>query len=543
MMCRRIWLVALLASLTFIPTVVFAVNCNGPPISLPWINNTLQDGVAVERGIYVGMGANQILGLRATTTFNNSRVRNARDCQQLGNASAQSGCQGSSGSSFDISQSKTWVAAPPGAWNVTTIDTHQSDETVIDGYDTATFVTSTNSPVTVPNFPLEVWSDLNSDNMSGLALGPDSSFLDKLVSSGTAPSRVFGLFFGSRSELQAADGNLTIGGYDSARFKGPWTNFSTGTQEISTPCPLQVRIKDVRLNNSNGSFSLFSDMDSTIAACVDPLQNAFTFTQAMYDQFSNLTRHPGNTTSPNEPPFTQQTYPAANEPLIGNLTIVLDNGYTTVIPHYELVSQERGSDNEGKYAVVNASRIMVALDTTPDLGQDVIPVLGGVYLSQNYLLVDYGRQMFSMAPAVIGPVPDRAHQLETVCDAAVAPAPSTPASHSKAPVGAIVGGVIGGLAALAGVVLLSLLLSRRRSRQPKQPKSFSLLGKPKDAALDGPSETQELPDKLGPAEAPNGSSESPRLPMELNGNRVDEADAGPRRASELDGGPQPQELE
>lgn len=452
------FLKSLLISLIIFSSVGSAGNCSIAPLSLPWTNYTLPDGIAVNRGIFVELGG-QPASIRCSTTISNTRIRNARDCQ-LQNATTQSTCQGASGSNFDPLRSKTWRAATPQNWKVTVIDPHRADETVLEGYDVAKF----HGGLEISDLPFEVWSNLNSDNKSGLALGPNSSFLEKLVRSEAAPSKVIGLFFGSRSETQGVDGNLTIGGYDQARVSGDWTNFSTQAQYLSVLCPLQVRIKDIRLNNNRGSFSLFADPGSTIAACVDPLQNSFTFTQAIFDRFANLTEHPSNNSVAGGAAFTPQTYPLQAEPLIGNLTIVLSNGYTTIIPHHELVSQERGSDAEGKYSVVNASRLQVALGPGDknDNG-DIVPILGGVYLSQNYLLVDYAKQRFSLAPAVVGRIKDDTHKMITLCEGSPANGSSTVDNNSnkKGQGGTIAGAVVGGV---AGIVVVGFLIFLYRKR-------------------------------------------------------------------------------
>ncbi|MCJ1230812.1 hypothetical protein MMC12_007486 [Toensbergia leucococca] len=423
---------------------VLANDCSILPRSLPLTNYTLGDAVARNRGIFVQIGG-EPLGLRISTIINNTRVRNIRDCEE-GNATAETGCAGASGSDFDVERSTTWQAAAPRDWNVSTVDPHEGGETVVEGWDQAEFYGT--GPI--PGFPLEVWSDLASDNKSGLAFGPESSFLDWFLQAGKVPSRVFGIFFGSRSQLQGVDGNVTIGGYDKARVNGPWTNFSMQTQHLDAPCPLQVLIKDIRLNNINGSSSLFLDSDATVAACLDPLQNGFTLTQSMYDRFINLTLQPDLSNS-------QATYPASAEPLFGNLSITLANGYETTIPHYELVSQERGTDSEGKYTVINASAITVPLSANESVTSEVVPILGGIYLSLNYLLVDYENQVFSLAPAVVGPMGDQDHDIVTVCNGT--------SSHSGGNgnnIGGIMGAVFGSVIPFVLTPCVVFYLRRRR---------------------------------------------------------------------------------
>jgi hypothetical protein len=146
----------------------------------------------------------------------------------------------------------------------------------------------------------------------------------------------------------------------------------------------------------------------------------------MYEQWAQLTNHivfDGSN-------YTDQTYPADREPLIGTLTVKLDNGYTSVIPHYELLSYERGTDSQGKYTVLNASRVMSAVESGEgDLGVNV-PLLGGVFLSQNYLRIDYGQGKFWLAKAIT--TSSTPSNIKTTCEPVSSGPASTDDSSSSA---------------------------------------------------------------------------------------------------------------
>ena len=448
------WTAAALCVLAF--GQVAAKHCGVQPRSLPITNYTLGDGVALNRGIFVQIGG-EALSLRISTGFSNTRLRNRRDCQQ-GNATAESGCVGASGSIFDLDKSNTWQRAAAGAWNVSVVDPREPGETILEGWDVAQF----GAGPSIPSFPLEVWSNQASENKSGLAFGPESSFLDWFLLAKQVPSKVFGIFFGSRSQLQGIDGNVTIGGYDRARVNGPWTNFSMEARYLNSPCPLQVLIKDIRLNIVNGSFSLFQDPGTTLGMCIDPLQNGFTLTNSMYDVVANVTRQSGVITSAGQP-----TYLSSLDGYLGNLSITLANGYETLIPHYELVSQVRGTDSEGKYSVVDPTRLTMALNYNQNT---TVPTLGGVFLSQNYLLVDYENQMFGLAPAVVGNLGNQAHDIVTVCNATTSSAdtPKDAKKNTSAIVGGVIGGVIG--VVILGGFLLYIIRTKKTARQ-KKPKA------------------------------------------------------------------------
>jgi hypothetical protein len=116
------------------------------------------------------------------------------------------------------------------------------------------------------------------------------------------------------------------GGCNAARIpkEAQWTDFQLGGADaLEITCPLQVLIKHVVLGNDLGYHTVLSDTGGTIPACIDPLQNAFTFTKAMYANWESLTQHKGNAPGDGSPGYTAQTFPLSADPLIGDLTITL----------------------------------------------------------------------------------------------------------------------------------------------------------------------------------------------------------------------------
>jgi len=88
-----------------------AADCSIAPISLPLKNNTLADGVALNRGIPVQLGG-QSEGFRVTFTKQNVLIRNGQDCILKGNVTNVSGCWGASGGVFNVDSS--FKQAPDG---------------------------------------------------------------------------------------------------------------------------------------------------------------------------------------------------------------------------------------------------------------------------------------------------------------------------------------------------------------------------------------------------------------------------------------------
>src|SRR2546423_1620334 len=408
-------------------SLVRAYGCGISPVTFELQN---KNDATISGGVKIKLPGNQIVGLRISFCPNNTRIRSSVDC--IGNST----CQGASGSTFDPSaQDFRQVLDSQWEASVLTLDAPPTEARVVRGIGLADF---DGGPKI--NLPIEVWSDpklkleLNkrAPNRSVLALGPKSSVLQRLLDAGIVPSNFMGLFYGSRAQFNFTDGELVVGGWDRSRVSEPFVNYSMASFPMSISCPLRVKVKGVVLNNDNGSFPML-DVGESVPACIDPLQNQLTFTDTMYRRWSEATQHP--TQQPTDaPPFTVQTYPAANEHLIDTLTIELEGGYQTTVPHYELVRLDRGAqlDESEQYDTGNSSRIMAAVGTgLTDYGQDFGMLLGGVFLSSTYLIIDYDRGTFGLAHAVLK---RDESDIETVCSLnTTAPISATSPKSSTTP--------------------------------------------------------------------------------------------------------------
>ena len=334
---------------------------------------------------------------------------------------------------------------------MTSIDPVDNGAHIIYGFDVASFGTN----ITVPRFPFQVWSDTTSENRSALGLGINSSVISSFLEAGVIPSTEMGLFLGSRSVQQPTVGELVIGGYNSAKVNGTFYNF-TMERFLDRPCPLQVLLQNVQVSNSEGELTSIIDSGSRIPACINPVENAFQFTQSMFNAWSNATQHPSNPPADGSANFTDQIYPLSNEPLINELIVTLEGGYSVTIPHFELVTPQLGDNAQGLFSVINSSRLEAAV--TSNGGRFDFPILGGVFLSQNYLRIDYEQGMFSLAHAATGPVTNES----IVSTCAVS---SSKSSISK---GAIIGAVVSGVAALCLVAAAFFFISRRGQVQRNQ---------------------------------------------------------------------------
>ena len=326
---------------------------------------------------------------------------------------------------------------------------------------------------------------------AGLPLGQNSSFLTAVTEANLAPSKAWGLWAGDRS-LTPADGSLTIGGYEPARVAGEFTTFPLGDWSLQQPCPLQVTIRSILYNRPNGtSESLTSE---NIIACIEPFHDHLTFTPAVAAKFGNVTSY-----NSSYPGFT---YPTSQAP-DGDLVITLENNYTTVIPNSELVTLERGSDQFGHYAITNSSIVETEIvDNAQSDPTTVQPILGGTYLTFNYLVVDYESGQFQLAPAVQGNEPTGSQPIKAICT-------QTPArNNSPNKTGAIVGGTVGGVIGLAVIGGLVLLFRRHRRRRRRQyPQGPGSMVAPSDRTAQWTASVQSP--ALSEKEAPQWPSELP----------------------------------
>jgi hypothetical protein len=387
-----------------------------------------------------------------------------------------------------------WTALPDNAWKSTVL--------TVDPLPAG--ITATRKGIAMVQFddgpklalPVEVWSkpDMQLPELSltksYLPLGPESSLLDRLLNQSYIPSRFIGLFFGSRSLSNPINGELLVGGWDSSRVNGSFVNYTISAFPMSISCPLRVKVKRVVLHANETSHSIL-DEGQLVSACVDMMQNQLTFTDAMYSKWAEVTQHP---TQPDGPEFDLQTYPLSNERLMGDLYIELEGGYSTTIPHYELVGPERGAklDHLGEYGIVNSSRIMAAVGAgTTDYGEDFGMLLGGAFLASTYVFLDYDTNSFGLAPAILK---REKNNVQTVCSKdrsipAPAPAPSSnnsaPGMDSQSTLGgsglsksdkiAIGVGVPGGLAVIIALIALvisvkqfNLMKTRRKKKHELQ---------------------------------------------------------------------------
>ncbi|KAL8916376.1 MAG: hypothetical protein Q9172_006333 [Xanthocarpia lactea] len=427
-----------------------SVDCSVAPLSLSWSNITVSaNGLAVTRGIEIGIGTpNQIFSLRPSTTLNNTRIANVLDCGSQTNTS----CVGGKGGVFDSSKSSTFVVSLKNRWNGSAADTEAATGAYVYFNDVIDFQANG----TVRGYPLVQNSDLISGPEAGLPLGQNSSFLAAVTQAKVAPSSVWGLDAGDRS-LSPRDGKLVVGGYDASRIEGNLKTFPLGTWTNQQPCPLQVKVAQVSYTSPNISNAFLLPLTSDgVIACIEPQQQRFTFLPSMVNNFTDITGYNSS--------YPGLTFPAVSRPN-GALQITLDNGYTTTIPNDHLFTPQRGSDENGQYVVTNSSIFETGMVYNPyEDDAEVQLILGGLYLTYNYLVVDYDYSQFQMAQTVQGAEASNP-EIVTVCEPNHTTAgPNTSGTRGSSRAAAIGGGTAGGVVGLAAIAALCYFLIRKRRR-------------------------------------------------------------------------------
>jgi hypothetical protein len=207
--------------------------------------------------------------------------------------------------------------------------------------------------------------------------------------------------------------------------------------------------------------------DAQIPSCIEPSVQRFVFPPAIAKNFAVYSGQ-NSTAYPKTMRYNVTTRP------VGDLVITLSNGYTSTITNDELFAPLRGSDKNGRYTITNDSTLEAFVsDTREQKPADVDTSLGAMFLTFNYLMVDYANSTFNLAPAIISKTGDKRPDLTTVCKATqnspAPPATSAPSAVSKPlNTGAIAGGVVGGVAGLVLIAGLVFLCLRRRKKQAEQ---------------------------------------------------------------------------
>jgi len=181
-------------------------DCNIKPLVLLFYNQSYTDAdlniVAINRGAGVTFPDDHPVALRLTCVWNDTRMRSAKDCDRNNNTYFNS-CEGASGSVF-------WLNST-GFVQIGSKEDGLTDPPPMGTSDVIYGETEVNMSNTNLKIPIQVYSkDFGTGNpyKSFLALGPKSTVLQRLLDGQFIPSKVIGLFYGSRSVDKPTDGKF-----------------------------------------------------------------------------------------------------------------------------------------------------------------------------------------------------------------------------------------------------------------------------------------------------------------------------------------------
>ena len=287
---------------------------------------------------------------------------------------------------------------------------------------------------------------------SGLfGLGADAPILQRLVDQDVISTRSFGLYIGT-SYTRAdgkINGSLTLGGYDSGRFEGTANTYQLVQDYDSqrNETPFRVTVTGLVLNDlsNNGNVST-SLIDEGFDAYLTTDQYSMSFPQAATDLFLEST---STDATPQANDFSEPTFylpPSANF----SLTITLSSNLTITIPASELRNLSNASPISPPTLIPNTPARGPFNNSDLSNGTTAGPaLLGTAFLSHVYLTANYDaspQPSFYLNKAL----PDGPYVMtQGLCaDSVPVMAVSTSISswNKNGTIGAILGGVIGGIA-------------------------------------------------------------------------------------------------
>ncbi|EUC27916.1 hypothetical protein COCCADRAFT_41476 [Bipolaris zeicola 26-R-13] len=361
--------------------------------------------------------------------------------------------------------------------------------------------------------------DLNQafTSQSQLGLGRNSAFLQAL-----------GLV-GGPAEKQTR-GSLVLGGLDRSLISDPNDNF-TASLFRGSRCGtgMVVTISDILLNWPNGTdTSVFMGSQSAaIQACISPsFAGLMTLPLNYYNNFRLLTggTPPDNRTEARSLGINYFTmlFDPSNV-YYGGLTIQLQNSISVKIPNTELVVPDTYIASNGAVQT-NTSVRNVVINSLQSYNSNDLPVLGRLFMSSAYIMVNQEAERFSVWQASIGSrTPDvvavdkQNNMVSEFCtnstgksiDAAPSPTSSgnilVPQNEAPKLSGSLIGGIVAG--ALGGFAILGAIgfILYRRQR----------VGNAAIKAVQEP-ELQIIPDAKPPTLAVVRA-----VPLELPANQYD----------------------
>lgn len=300
------------------------------------------------------------------------------------------------------------------------------------------FETDGASQTLVPNSTIEVATG-GAIVPGRVGMGPDSTLLQDLASREMIAGKTYSLYIGQGFDRAGGkvNGSNVFGGYDSGRFTGIPHQYPMNLNKVNR---MSVRIKDIVITRtgSETNQSLFNtqdfpdmkskpqDFEAEISTEQFPLSLPYQITQNFI-----------KAAAAQKDNYWGDNSLKADETFNATLSIVLEDGFTITFP---------------PEVVRNTSNITPVQNR--DENDDSPFLLGSAFLGQVYLMADYDSSNFFLAEAIqknnmVMPV--------TFCPKSTPEAYERPKQNSwqsQGLIGAVIGGVIGGIGCIAALYCL-----------------------------------------------------------------------------------------
>jgi hypothetical protein len=275
-----------------------------------------------------------------------------------------------------------------------------------------------------------------------VGVGAESTVLKDLANRDMITGRMYSLYIGQGFDRAngAVNGSNTFGGYDAGRFKGDVHQY----QMRPTINPFNVRVKDIVIsdtNNPNGNTSLFNPSTAIFDAQITTDQFPLSLP---YDVTQNFIKHM-NAEQNND--WGDNSLKLKN-PTTSTLSIVLEDGFTITLPPEMLANKSNITPIQNR-----------------DQNSTAPFLLSSAFLSQVYLMADYESYQFYLATAVqknnaVMPTPWCPKSIPTAYER-----PKQSTFLQQGLIGAVIGGIVGGIALIAFAYCFVIALLRRRDEK------------------------------------------------------------------------------
>ncbi|KAF2646707.1 hypothetical protein P280DRAFT_441000 [Massarina eburnea CBS 473.64] len=430
-----------------------AFNCSKAPIYVDIHKRAVHDSPVFQYGSFIGVGTPaQNHSLWPSLSRNQTSFASLNYC---GNSTLRN-CDTSTGGFFQPEDSTSFSVT-----NTRTLDAANGTTKAFLGEDTLRLYTHYFETDGAWQTLLEKSSvkvaEQGSTTPSVVGIGSSSTVLRDLAARDIIAGKTYSLYIGQGFDRAGGlvNGSNVFGGYDSGRFTGPVHKYNMDLTKMN---PMSVRVKDIVLTetaNPNSNTSLF---DPTAFPSMTSRPDAFT-AEITTDQYplslpyqitQNFIKQLGASA---DNTWNDNSLKLKNG-FNGTLSIVLEDGFTVTLPAEVLANQ---------------SNITPIQDRAKDSKQPFY--LSVAFLTQVYLMADYESSVFYLAEAI--------QKNNAVMPVAFCPR-STPAPYERPNqgawakqglVGAVVGGVIGGIG-IAICAYCFVLGCRRKMGEKRKEKAL-----------------------------------------------------------------------